>query len=91
MDLGERLVGHPLQVAGLHEADGEDGVGAAGGIVHVGGGRSAQLVALLHEAEDVPVLHHQVAGQILDVGALARVLANLGTVLGVISTPRIWT
>ena len=79
VDLGEGLVGHPLQVAGLHEADGEDGVGAAGGVVHVGGGGGAQRVALLHEAEDVAVLYHQVAGQVLHVGALAGVLPHLVT------------
>ncbi len=77
VNLGQGLVGHPLQVARLHEADGEDGVGAAGGVVHVGGGGGAELIALLHEAEDVAVLHHQVAGQVLHVRALARVLTNL--------------
>ena len=48
-----------------------------GGVVHVGAGSGPDLVAPLHQPKNVDVLHGQVLGQILHVGAVLRVLPEL--------------
>ena len=48
-----------------------------GGVVHVGAGSGPDLVPPLHQPKNVDVLHGQVLGQILHVGAVLRVLPEL--------------
>ena len=67
----------------LGEDDGEDSVGPAGRLVHVGGGHGPRLVALLHEVVDVVVAGDGQLAQVLHVGAEQRVLPHAEVALAV--------
>ena len=67
----------------LGEDDGEDRVGAAARLVHVGGGHGPRLVALLHEVVDVVVAGDGQLAQVLHVGAEQRVLPHAEVALAV--------
>ena len=51
----------------LGEDDGEDGVGPAGGLVHVGGGHRPGLVPLLHQIINIVVACHRYFAEILNI------------------------
>ena len=85
VDLAHGLVGDPLAEARVHELDGEDGVAPAGGVVHVGAGGGADVVAGLHQREYVVVVHDEVLREVLHVGSGDGMLAHLQVVLGVLS------
>lgn len=56
-------------VVDLLEHDGEDGVGARGGVVHFCGGGGAVVVAKAHVAEEFVVVFDGEVGKVFDVGA----------------------
>ncbi|KAH9838116.1 hypothetical protein Tdes44962_MAKER08265, partial [Teratosphaeria destructans] len=64
-------------VLDLLEGEGEDGVGARRGVVHLGGGGGAVHVAGLHEALDVLVAADLLVGEVLHVDAVLLALADL--------------
>ena len=51
----------------LGEDDGEDSVGPAGRLVHVGGGHGPRLVPLLHQVVNIVVTRHGYFAQILNI------------------------
>jgi len=76
-------------VAPLRQDEREDGVRAAAGLVHVGGGHGARLVALVDEPVHVQVVLDHQLGQVLDVRAQDRVLAHLQVVLLVLGVEEV--
>ena len=82
--LKRRLCFFDVQVysttANLDESNCEYGVRSARGVVHVCRSCRPELVSLLHQPEDVPVLDDQMLGEVLHVGALCGMLPDFQVV-----------